>query len=233
MSEMAKFAHSVREAAKGAAQSLREPKVFNRKKLIYPVRAFIKPFDTFSDIKSENMGSMLIANVIIFLFFVTSILEFFFKGFIFNDNKLTNFNILVQLAYSVVLVVLWSVTNWAVCTLMDGEGTMSQIWIVTAYSLMPLIISRILTVMLSNFLVFEESVFLTLISGLGMVFLFVFLFVGSLTIHQYTVLKTLISMAVTVLGILAIIFLFVLFFSIIQQMYGFITTVSTEVINKS
>lgn len=205
----------------------------DRKMYAYPFRTFARPFDTFSDIKYENKGSVLISLIVLFFYFLAGVAEYLYTGFLFNNNDVTQFNIFSQMFFSVVLVLLWCVSNWAICTLMDGEGTFKMIWIATCYSLVPMIFGKLIKTLLSNVLIFQEQTFLQLFDTVGIVFFCFFLFVGMLTIHQYSVTKTVVSCLFTVAGILLIIFLFILLFSIAQQMYGFFQTVLIEFLSKT
>ena len=156
-----------------------------------------------------------------------------YTGFLYNDNDTTKLNIFVQLFSSVAIVVLWAVANWAVCTLMDGEGTFKEIWIASCYSLTPMIFGELIYIPLSNILVYEEQVYLQLIHIVSILLLCFFLFAGMLVTHQYTALKTVLSCLLTVAAVILIMFLFLLVFSVVQQMYGFIQTVSTEILNRT
>ena len=62
--------------------------------------------------------------------------------------------------------------------------------------------------------------------GAGWSLLLVFL--GMMIIHQYTVKKTIVSIIITLLAILAVCFLLLLFFSIAQQILGFATSIAQE-----
>lgn len=205
----------------------------DRKMWAYPFRIFTRPFDSFSDMKYEAKGSVLIANFILFLYFLSSVAEYMYTGFLYNDNDTTKLNIFVQLFSSVAIVVLWAVANWAVCTLMDGEGTFKEIWIASCYSLTPMILGELIYIPLSNILVYEEQVYLQLIHIVSILLLCFFLFAGMLVTHQYTALKTVLSCLLTVAAVILIMFLFLLVFSVVQQMYGFIQTVSTEILNRT
>lgn len=62
--------------------------------------------------------------------------------------------------------------------------------------------------------------------GAGWSLLLVFL--GMMIVHQYTVKKTIVSIIITLLAILAVCFLLLLFFSIAQQILGFATSIAQE-----
>ena len=217
----------------GMLSGIRNSVPKDRKMYAYPFRIFAHPFDSFSDMKFEAKGSMLIANFILFLYFLSSIAEYMYTGFLYNDNDTTKLNVFVQLFSSVIIVVLWVISNWAVCTLMDGEGTSKEIWIASCYSLTPMILGKLICIPLSNILVYEEQMYLQLIHAVSILLLCFFLFVGMLVTHQYTVFKTFFSCFLTVAAVILILFLFVLIFSVVQQMYGFFQTVSEEILNRT
>ena len=228
-----RFKNSLRVWANQLVNSLKHPQPFNRKKLAYPFRALVRPFDTFSDIKYEKMGSLFIANGILFCYFLISVLSYFYTGYLFNDNRIDQFSLLSQLFYSVALLFIWAVSNWSVCTLMNGEGNMRDIWTVSSYALLPVLLGKIVTLPLSNFIVYEEQVYIQLIDVTSFLLFCFLMFCGLLTVHQYTVSKTLFSCLLTIVGVVLIIFLGILFFSIVQQMIGFVNTVFVELLNKT
>ena len=58
------------------------------------------------------------------------------------------------------IFLLYVVCNWAMCTLFDGEGSMKNIFIVTAYSLIPYICGRLIGTLLSHILIRDEYIFI-------------------------------------------------------------------------
>ena len=233
MSDIRKLFVCVRAALARRRQDRRDPQPFERKKLIYPFRIVRHPFDSFSDVKYEGMGSLAIANTLLLLFFFSNILRYFCTGYIFNTNSPKDFNILLELLYSIFLIVLWCISNWAVCTLMDGEGKFKEIWTAVCYALLPRILGQLAVVVLSNILALNEQMFLTLIDTVSIGLMGVLILFGMLVVHQYTLLKTVLSSLLTIFGIVAILFIGVLFFSVVQQMIGFVETIYMEILNRA
>lgn len=205
----------------------------DRQKIIWPFKILFHPFDGISDIKYEKKGSVTVANIVLLFFFITNVLRYFYTGFIFNMKKTDEFNVVMELLTSVILIVLWTVSNWAVSTLMDGEGRFTEIWIVSCYALLPVILSNCLTILLSNVMIHTESVFLSLVNGTGMLWAVALILIGILIVHQYSLTKAILCCLITLFGIAVILFISILFISIVQQMYGFMNTVSIEILNRS
>jgi hypothetical protein len=61
-------------------------------------------------------------------------------GFLVNTNEISDMNILIQFSYVILPFIVWCVSNWSITTLIDGEGSFKDIYITTAYALLPLII---------------------------------------------------------------------------------------------
>ena len=100
---------------------------------------------------------------------------------------------------------------------------------VTSYALIPYILSIFINILLSNMLVKNEAVFLGIISGIGLLWSAGILFIGMMTVHQYSVSKTLLSFIVTIAGMLVIVFLIVLLITLFMQLFTFIESIVWEV----
>ena len=192
--------------------------------------ALLHPIDAFSQFKIRNIGSYLVSVVIVVIWFFSKVLEYNYTGFSFSINRTSDFNLFSTLLVTFGLFILFVVANWAICTLIEGKGTIRDIVSVTAYSLIPYVVTRILMVIMTNVFVPEESVFIQIVSVVGILWSFMVLLLGLMSIHDFTVGKTILSLALTLFGIAVIVFLIVLIYSLMQQMVNFFLSVYKEII---
>jgi hypothetical protein len=82
--------------------------------------------------------------------------------------------------------------------------------------------------LLSNVITLREASFYYLLESVAMIWFVWLLFIGTMTVHQYTVTKTIMTMLLTVVVMGVIIFLGLLFFSLIQQIVSFVYTIYQE-----
>ena len=90
--------------------------------LRYSLYLIFHPFDGFWDLKHEKKGNLRTALLIVAMVSVTFILRRQLTGFILNEVKLRELNIIVEILSISLPFFLWCVANWCVTTLMDGEG---------------------------------------------------------------------------------------------------------------
>ena len=187
------------------------------------------PFEGFEDMRWQKAGSLKTAFLIVLAFFVGTVLyqRNFGLQFAAVNDKL--FNIVPYFIRSVVLFATWVIGNWAVCTLLDGEGTMKNICIYSAYSLIPYIAMLFIILILSHILIQDEIVFIVVIRYIGTGWTALLLFSAIKSVHQYSVGKTIFAILLTIAAMLIMLFLLVLFMSLIQQVYIFISTIYTEI----
>lgn len=202
--------------------------VWDKEKLIYPFRLLIHPLAVFQDLKYERRASLPLANLLVLLFFLEQLAQALFTGYLFNPDQGMHVRLLTILVQSAGIVLLWTVCNWATSTLTDGEGTMRDIWIATAYSLTPWILLGGIGILVSNVLSLDESMVYTTLGVIGTGWSLLLVFLGMMIVHQYTVKKTIASVIFALLTILAVCFLLLLFFSIAQQMIGFVSSIVQE-----
>ncbi len=205
------------------------PSRMEKRKIGWALSELAHPIETFRDIKYENHGSLMLANVFCLLFFALTALEYNEKAFIFNYNQQKDFNLFTTLLSSSLLLLLWTIANWAVCSLLDGEGTFKEIWIITCYSILPRLLMGYPLLLLTHALTLEESGLYRTLSSVSVIWCAILLILGMMVAHQYTVRKTVASLLLTLAGLGVMFFVAVLLFSMGQQLVSFFQTLLAEI----
>ncbi len=193
-----------------------------------PIKWLTHPIDTVEEMKEKRNGSVVIATIILAIFTVAEILGTLTKGFIFNTERPQDFNIFMVLARSLFMVLLFVIANWALCTLLDGEGRLVDIYMCTCYSLTPLIIFRIIDIILSNAMVEDEYVFVNMLAAVIYIWFGSMIIFSLKRIHNYSFLRIIFNLAMTIIAMVIIFFIIFLFIILIQQLYIFLATIFTE-----
>lgn len=191
--------------------------------------AIFHPVEGFEDMRWKKAGSLKIAFVIVLLLFFALIADGRLYGFQFRTVQDKTFSIVPYFVKSAVVFGAWVVGNWAVCTILSGEGTMRNICIFSAYSLVPFIGQMLVNVLLSHVLVRDEAVFMQIIGLIGTLWSVLLLFSAVRAVHGYSVVKTFFAIFMTLAAVAVMLILLVLLLSLIQQVYIFVSTIVTEV----
>ena len=141
------------------------------------------PFEGFEDLRWKKAYDAKVALVIVAAFFIINVCESLMTGFCLIRimlRCLISFLIFV----SVILFFTWVVGNWALCTLFNGEGTMKSIMCVSAYALVPYLITQVLCIIASNVITAEEYMFLLFFRYIGTLWSCVLMVSGIKTVRN-------------------------------------------------
>ena len=194
----------------------------------WPFYVMRHPFEGYDDLRWKKGYNMKVAWVIVIAFFLISVASAQMTGFLFNNTYVKVFNIVPYFSSSVILFVVWVIGNWSLCTLFDGEGSMKNIFCVSAYALLPYLFSQVIVIIASNFLLRTEGGFITFFQYLGLVWSIVLIISGMKTVHQYSLPKTLVAIIFTIVAMAIILFLMVLLLTLFQQVFVFGYSIYTE-----
>ncbi len=188
------------------------------------------PFENFRDMKEKGLTSIPICLIIIVLYYVFDVMRTTMGGFAFTYFDPSSYNALLILAKTAGLVILWTVVNWAVCTLFSGKGKMKEIFAVISYSLIPSLIGSIAYIICSNVLVPDEAAFLSVLEVICTGYTILLLAAGSIIVHDYGLGKFIGTTLLTLLGCAIVIFLLIAVIVLLQQAGGFIGTIYSEIL---
>ena len=199
------------------------------KEMILFGRTVFHPFESFGKLKEKKMGSVIIATVMLLLFYIVSAVSDVASGFAYNNFNASTYNSFFVFLRTIGLVLLFVISNWMVCVLLGGIGKIREIYIVTCYSLLPIVFSTVLSIIFSNILIPDEYVFVSIFSTICLMYSAFILVVGIMRVHDYSLSKFLVTTVLTVVAMMIIVFLLFIIFMLSQQVYGFFLTLVNEI----
>ncbi len=195
----------------------------------YVFYVIFHPLDGFWDLKREKRGSLQASMIFLFLTILTLALEKLGTAFLFNGNRLSEVNILVDVITVLLVFTLWCVANWCTTSLMDGKGKMKDIVIAMGYALFPIVLIRLPMVLLSHAITMEEGAFYYMFGFIAYAWAGILVFLGTMMTHEYSLGKTIFTCMITVVGMGIILFIGLLFFNVISEIIVFISTIYREI----
>lgn len=199
-----------------------------KEKAAYIKYCVFHPFEGFYEAKNRGKGSTTLAAVLLILFCILQCVKVQYTGFVMNPNHISEMNSVTIFISHFTVIILAVVSNWTVTTLFEGKGKLRDIFLVVNYALVPLMIAESITIFISNFAILEELPILNALLWIGYCWCGFMILTGLCTIHEYGLAKNIVTLLATLVAAAIIMFLGVLFVSLLEQMYGFATTLGKE-----
>jgi len=203
---------------------------FSREHFNYLFGVLSRPLDTFYEIRHRDMGSVPLAVICVFLLSVFFTLNRIFAGFVVNLVNPRTIDLFSEMGAFFLIISLFCIGNWAVTCLMEGEGRMRDIITVAGYAMLPIVLILMPATLFSRFISMEEAAFYHIIIGVAIAWSVLLLLIGVMIVHNYTLLKTLITLILTFVAILVLVFIGLLMVNLFNQIYGFLWSLYTEIV---
>lgn len=201
-----------------------------RQSLRYALYVITHPFDGFWDLIHEKKGSLAAANSFLLLFLIIRVLKLICTNFQFISAPIQHINVFEEMGSLLLPFIVLCVANWAMTTLFEGKGRFKDIYIGMCYALVPYILIQLPMILVSNMLTYEEGSFYSVFLSISVVWCVFLVFVGLMEIHDYGPGKTFIFLIVTVVGACVILFLMLVFFSLLSDAVAFFVSFYREIV---
>jgi hypothetical protein len=198
--------------------------------LRYSLYCIFHPADGFWCINREKKASVASAHILLFLCALVNVLRLTLTNFQFVLINIEYYNAITSALSIIMPLVLWSVANWGFTTLMNGKGRLSDIYVASVYAFTPSLILNAVCIPLSHVITYNEGVLYRVSLTIAMIWSIMLLLVAMMQVHDYTMLKAIASGFLTIAGIGFILFIFMLFFSLISDSVVFFIGLVNEII---
>jgi hypothetical protein len=198
--------------------------------LKYSLYVCTHPLDGFWDLTHEKRGSIAAANIIVTASVIIEVMRQTLTSFQFVKINMESFNAVIVLMSILLPIFLWTVANWSLTTLMDGKGKMSEIYMTIAYSLTPFVIINAIMIILSQLITFEEGAVYWFLTGFSTLWTGILILAGMMMVHDYSIGKTILSSLLTIVGMGVMVFIFVIFFSLVSDAMAYFVSLYKEIL---
>lgn len=197
--------------------------------LKYALYCISHPLDGFWDLTHEKRGSLAAANTILILTLLARVMKLQFTSFLFLKVYWEGINIFLYLASVLFPLALWCVGNWGLTTLFDGKGKLKQIYMATCYAMTPYPLLQFPLIVFSNMVTIEEGEFYTVLSAFSLIWAALLIIAAMMEIHEYKLSKTIFFTIGTLFAMLVMVFILLLFFSMISQGIAYFISLGREI----
>ena len=198
--------------------------------LRYAKHVIFHPFDGFWDLTHEKRGNMWAAHTFLALFLITRVLILMCTNFQFINAPVQYINIYEQFASLLLPFLILCVGNWSLSTLFDGKGRFQDSYMAMCYALVPYILIQLPLIVISHMISFDEAAYYSVLGSVSVIWSVLLVFVGLMQVHDYTPGKTIIFLFATVFAALVILFLILVFFSLLSDALGYFVSLYREIV---
>ena len=195
--------------------------------VLYSMHLIFHPFDGFWDLKHEKRGSVRAALFILLLAVISFAYQGIGQAYLFNPRG-GYASIIGQLTGLLVPLLLGTTANWCLTTLFDGEGSFKDIFVALCYSLTPIVLLVPLSTLLTHVVTNAEKGFISLLLSVCYVWVGLLIFFALMVTHDYSLGKNVLTIVGTIVCAAVIMFVAVLFSSLIIKMVSFVSNIIIE-----
>lgn len=187
------------------------------------------PSEGFSELRYNNKYCYPASFALLVIYAFVQIIDFFYRGFIFNGNNAEHFNIFITAFVPLAIFVSFIILNWLMASFFEGKGKLNQVFTVVTYSLVPLIVTQLISIIASNVITSEEGVFLNYVTIIGYILFAFILILGLGGVHMLDFRYNVALLISTVIAMVLVVFIIFLMFNLFAEFGKFVETLVKEI----
>ncbi len=196
--------------------------------VLYSLRIPRHPVDRYYDIRVKQRGTVAGATILYLLLFILFMIYTTGKGFIYQYRSVEDMDINSIIIGFFLIIGLFILCNYLVTSIKDGDGSFEQVYMIPAYGSVPLMAAMAFITVMSYFLTYNEAFLLTVILMIGIVWSVIAIFVGFMTVHDYSFKETAVSLIITFVFMIIAAIVALVIIIMWDQLWQFLLTLGKE-----
>ncbi|WP_409340809.1 YIP1 family protein [Paenibacillus sp. MBLB4367] len=187
------------------------------------------PIDGFTALRYENKGSYWSAFAVLACAYAALLIMRLYTSFSFNMTDLHRFQMFSHFAQFALIWLGWVVSNYLVSSIYRGEGRFKDVFIGSAYALMPVILIGIPLAVISNMMTNSELAIYDFILNMMYLWAGLMFFWKVQSLQNYSVGETIVNLALSIVTFLILAVLLLVILGLSSDLKDFLNEVYQEV----
>lgn len=200
------------------------------KSLKFALYCMTHPLDGFWDLTHEKRGTYAAANTILILTLIARVASLRFTSFVIMNVYWEDINIFTYIASVLFPLALWVLGNWGLTTLFDGKGRLGQVYMATCYAIAPYPLLQFPMMIMSNFITIDEAAFYSMLGYVSLGWAAFLIIFAMQQIHEFSPGKNIVFTIASLFAMLVMVFILLLFFSMISQGVAYFISLAKELL---
>lgn len=186
------------------------------------------PIDFYHDLQEPGKARIRDAVLMIALVVAVRMLSLSLAGILYQQREAFEISFITEAVSILLLWLTWSVANWGVSTIQEGEGRFKEIVVGSAYALAPYVVLIIPISLVTNVMTYQEAPLFVFMTGFMFVWVAFLLIMKVKIVHDFTLYKLLFILFMTIVGMLIIWFIFIMIYGLVNQAFNFVFGIVKE-----
>jgi hypothetical protein len=187
------------------------------------------PNEFYYDLQAPGVARWSHAILLIILAFIARMISILVTGYAFETREPYEISFLFEFVWIVVPWISWSISNWAVSTILDGEGKFKEIVVGSAYALVPYIVFVVPVTLLTNVLSLDEASTYRLFMSIIQFWVILLFLIKVRVLHDFEIGKMIWITILTLIGMFIMWFVCFILYGLIDEFVNFIINLFKEI----
>ncbi|MEV5026980.1 YIP1 family protein [Paenibacillus sp. LPE1-1-1.1] len=192
-------------------------------------QVLVHPIDFYHDIQEPGRIKWGQALFIVALAYLARMIAILITGYAFETRETYEISFVHELIWIVVPWLTWTVSNWGVSAILEGEGKFKEVFVGSAFALVPYAIFIIPITLLTNILALDESSIYSFLINFTVYWVCWLLLLKVRIVHDFELMKMIWITVLSIVGILIIWFIGILMFGLVNQLINFVVDMFKEI----
>ncbi|CAM4108855.1 YIP1 family protein [Paenibacillus alkaliterrae] len=192
-------------------------------------QVLVHPIDFYNDIQEQNRIKWSQALFVVACAYIARMIAILITGYAFETREPYEISFVHEFIWIIVPWLTWTISNWGVSTILEGEGKFKEVFVGSAFAFVPYAVFIIPITLLTNILALDEGSIFGFLVNVTIYWVAWLLLLKVKIVHDFELIKVVWITLLSIAGILIIWFIGILMFGLMNQLINFIVDMFKEV----